>query len=90
LRRPVPKIGVTSTPVVDRASGTLYVVAKTKERGRGNFVQRLHALDLATGAEKLGGPVAITASVPGSGDGSVGGMIAFDPCASTSVPPSRW
>ncbi len=75
----VPKIGVTSTPVVDRASGTLYVVAKTKERGRGNFMQRLHALDLATGAEKLGGPVAITASVPGSGDGSVGDMIAFDP-----------
>jgi len=75
----VPKIGVTSTPVIDRASGTLYVVAKTKERGKGNFVQRLHALDLATGAEKLGGPVAITASVPGSGDGSVGGMIAFDP-----------
>lgn len=75
----VPKIGVTSTPVIDLTSGTLYVVAKTKERGTGNFVQRLHALDLATGAEKLGGPVVITASVPGGGDGSVGGMIAFDP-----------
>ncbi len=75
----VPKIGVTSTPVIDRASGTLYVVAKTKERGAGNFVQRLHALDLATGAEKLGGPVVISASVPGSGDGSENGLIAFDP-----------
>jgi hypothetical protein len=75
----VPKIGVTSTPVIDRASSTLYVVAKTKEKGRGNFVQRLHALDLATGAEKLGGPVVISATLPGTGDGSVGGMITYDP-----------
>jgi hypothetical protein len=75
----VPKVGVTSTPVIDRASGTLYVVAKTKERGAGNFVQRLHALDLATGAEKFGGPVVIAATVPGTGDGSNGGMVSFDP-----------
>lgn len=75
----VPKIGVTSTPVIDRASSTLYVVAKTKEKGSGNFVQRLHALDIATGAEKLGGPVVIAATVPGTGDGSSGGMVTFDP-----------
>ncbi len=42
-------------------------------------MQRLHALDLATGAEKFGGPVVIQASVPGTGNGSVGGSVPFDP-----------
>jgi hypothetical protein len=71
-----PEIGITGTPVIDQASGTLYVVAKTKEGTA--YRQRLHALDIATGAEKFGGPVLIQASVPGSGQGSVGGNVAFD------------
>jgi hypothetical protein len=75
----VPKIGVTSTPVIDRTSSTLYVVAKTKEKGKGNVVQRLHALDLTTGAEKLNGPVVLSATLPGTGDGSNGGMVSYDP-----------
>jgi hypothetical protein len=50
-------------------------VAKTKASG--TFVQRLHALDITTGAEKFGGPVVIQASVPGSGDGSTGGNLPF-------------
>jgi hypothetical protein len=70
------EIGITGTPVIDQASGTLYVVAKTKEGA--SYVQRLHALDIATGAEKFGGPVAIQASVSGSGDGSQGGLMPFD------------
>jgi len=75
-----PEVGITGTPVIDPASKILYVVAKTVENG--TYVQRLHALDLATGAERLGGPVKITASVPGSGLGSVGGMLRFDAAAS--------
>jgi hypothetical protein len=71
-----PQIGITSTPVIDSTSGTLYVVARTKENG--SFVQRLHALDVTSGAEKFGGPVVIQASVPGSGTGSVNGTVSFD------------
>jgi hypothetical protein len=71
------EIGITGTPVIDSSSGTLYVVAKTKEGT--NYVQRLHALDITTGAEKFGGPVVIQASVPGTGDSSSGGMVPFDP-----------
>jgi hypothetical protein len=41
--------------------------------------QRLHAIDITTGAEKFGGPVTIRASVPGTGDESMNGTVAFDP-----------
>ncbi|MDP9267747.1 MAG: pyrrolo-quinoline quinone [Acidobacteriota bacterium] len=68
----VPEIGITGTPVIDAASGTLYVVAKTKSAGPA-YAFRLHALDLATGTEKFGGPVLLTAAVPGTGDGNNGG-----------------
>ena len=73
----VPEIGITSTPVVDPATNTIYLLAETKENG--SFFHRLHALDLSTGTEKFSGPVAIQGSVPGSGAGSSGGMVAFDP-----------
>jgi len=70
-------VGITGTPVLDANSGTLYVVAKTKENGV--FVQRLHALDVTSGIEKFGGPVVIHAQVKGSGQGAKGGTIHFDP-----------
>ena len=75
-----PEIGITSTPVIDTASGTFYVVAKTKEVSGGvtNYRHRLHALDISTGAEKFGGPVVIQASVPGAGAGSQGQVLPFD------------
>jgi hypothetical protein len=62
----VPEIGITGTPVIDPATNTLYVVAKSKVNG--TIVQYLHALDLTNNlTEKFGGPVLIQASVPGTG-----------------------
>src|ERR1700674_2301787 len=69
-------IGITGTPVIDPGSGTLYLVAATKENGK--FVNRLHALDITSGAEKFGGPVQIEASVPGMGAGNKHGVVRFD------------
>ncbi len=71
-----PIVGITGTPVIDGTSNTLYVVAFTLESG--TYVQRLHALDITSGAEKFGGPVVISASVAGNGSGSSGGTISFN------------
>lgn len=73
----IPEVGITSTPVMDTATDTIYLVVETKESGQ--YFQRLHALDLTTGAEKFGGPIIIAATYPGNGDGSSGGMLTFDP-----------
>jgi Legume lectin domain/Chitobiase/beta-hexosaminidase C-terminal domain/Bacterial lectin len=72
-----PEIGITGTPVIDTTTNTLYVVSKSKESG--NYVQRLHALDITTGAEKSGSPVPLAAQVSGNGTGSSGGLLKFDP-----------
>jgi hypothetical protein len=74
-----PEIGVTGTPVIDVTTNTIYVVSKSENTATGTFYQRLHALDLATGEiEKFNGPKLVAASVPGTGDGSSGGMVAFN------------
>jgi hypothetical protein len=76
-----PIIGITSTPVIDRARGphgAIYLVAMSKDAS-GNYHQRIHALDLTTGAELFGGPTTIGASVPGGGPNSSGGTLTFDP-----------
>jgi len=68
-------IGITGTPVIDLSSGTMYLVAATKENGK--YFQRLHALDITNGAEKFGGPVVINASVKGTGVGNQHGIVSF-------------
>ncbi len=75
------EIGITSTPVIDPAAGSngiMYLVAMSKDSS-GNYFQRIHALDLGTGAEELGGPVVVAATYPGSGAGSSNGQLTFDP-----------
>ena len=76
-----PEIGISGTPVIDAQTGTIYVVAKTKETGPSGtvFANRLHALDLATGKERPGSPVLLTAMLPGTGYGGDGrGNIVFN------------
>ncbi|HEY6770413.1 MAG TPA: hypothetical protein VI386_37190, partial [Candidatus Sulfotelmatobacter sp.] len=76
-----PDIGITSTPVIDRnmgPHGALYTVAMSKDSS-GKYFQRVHALDLTTGAELFNGPTVVQASFPGTGQGSVGGNVIFDP-----------
>jgi chitodextrinase len=62
----VPEVSITSTPVIDAASGTLYVVAETVQSGSPALFW-LHALDITTGADKVP-PVSLQASA-GSGAG---------------------
>lgn len=72
-----PEIGILSTPVIDPVTHTLYAVAATLEQGK--YYYKLHALDTATGAAKLGSPATIQAQVKGTGDASHAGIIIFDP-----------
>src|SRR5216684_2847543 len=72
-----PEIGITATPVIDRARNAIYVVAMSKNAS-GNYFQRLHALNLSTGAELFSGPQTISATYPGTGDNSSGGNVIFD------------
>jgi len=76
-----PEIGITSTAVIDLSAGphgTIYLVAMSKDTN-GNYYQRLHALDITTGAEEFGGPVVVAAKYPGTGDDSQNGYVIFDP-----------
>jgi PQQ-like domain len=77
----VGNVGIQSTPVIDRSSNTIYLVARTRENG--NYVQRLHAMNITTGQERSGSPVVITGSVSGSATDATAGLagqeIRFDP-----------
>jgi hypothetical protein len=75
-----PQIGITSTPVIDRSAGpngTIYVVAMSKNAA-GDYLQRLHALDLVTLAERPSSPVVVQATYPGTANNSVG-TTSFQP-----------
>jgi len=67
-----PVDGITGTPVIDPSTDTIYLVAQTVENGV--YYQRLHALDITTGAEKFGGPTVIQGSVSNKK-----GTLIFDP-----------
>jgi hypothetical protein len=72
-----PEIGITSTPVIDPSRQTIFVVAMSKTGG--SYIQRLHAIDVTSGAERPGSPVVVQASAPGTGPNSEGGVITFLP-----------
>lgn len=73
-----PEVGAIGTPVIDPAADTLYVVSKSVIYSAGNhYYHRLHAIDLATGAEKPGSPVVVAASYPVQGKD--GRAARFDP-----------
>ncbi len=73
----IPQVGITGTPVIDPTTNTMYVVSKSTISST-TYFQRLHALDITTGQEKFGGPVLLSAQVPGNGNGSSGGVLKFD------------
>ncbi|MGF7182393.1 IPT/TIG domain-containing protein, partial [Tunturiibacter psychrotolerans] len=74
-----PEIGITSTPVIDPVAGIIYVVNRTKNTSNNTYHYFLHALDVTSGIEQLGGPMEITGQVSGTGTGSQGGIVTFDP-----------
>ena len=71
------EIGITTTPVIDTTSGTLYVVSKVETTANGTFQQYLNALDLKTGAPKFGSPVLINPVFPGNAYDANNGVISF-------------
>lgn len=76
-----PEVGILSTPAIDKSTNTMYFVARTLE-GNGdvdaNYHQKLCAIDIRTGLPTKP-PLELTASVRGTGDGSVNGVITYNP-----------
>jgi hypothetical protein len=76
------EVGITSTPVIDLGSNTLYVVTFNRDPVPPTcpckYRHFLHALDITSGVEKFGGPVQIAGSVPGVGADSSNGVVTFD------------
>ena len=72
-------MGIVGTPVIDSVTSTLYVVARSCASNGTGFVQYLHAINITNGNEQPNSPVLITAQVAGTGDGSSGGIVTFNP-----------
>ncbi len=73
------KMGIVGTPVIDSATNTLYVVARSLNTQTNLYYQHLHALDITTGSERAGSPKLITAQVDGTADENVNGKVIFNP-----------
>jgi hypothetical protein len=73
-----PMYGITSTPVIDATSGTMYLVTRTYNANTNKYFQTLHAISVVNGSERVGSPVNISGSVPGTGAGSKNGVVYFD------------
>jgi outer membrane protein assembly factor BamB len=70
-------IGIVGTPVIDSVAKTMYFVSRSTDGT--HFTEYLHAINIVNGNEQPGSPVTISASVPGTGDGNVNGVVNFDP-----------
>ena len=81
-----PVIGVTATPVIDTTLGNIYVANRQFNATTGTYSHNLHSLNLLTGAENVGSPVTITASVPGTGYDAVSGTVTFNPQTASQRP----
>ncbi|HTU36294.1 MAG TPA: hypothetical protein VMF66_21015 [Candidatus Acidoferrum sp.] len=75
-----PEMGITATPAIDLHAGphgTMYVVAMSKN-SRGKYFQRLHALDLTTGSDRVQ-PNVITATYTATDAHGHRTTVTFDP-----------
>ncbi len=88
-----PVINLGTPDANGNATGTIYFVTKTKEivSSVAHYIQRLHALDITTGSDVANSPSVIGdtttqngytyvsgPSLPGTGDGSVNGVLSFN------------
>jgi hypothetical protein len=76
-----PVVGITGTPVIDLASGTLYVNVHTATTvgSTTTFYHRIHALNITNGTEQAYSPVVVTNAFPGTGVDGSNGIVPFDP-----------
>jgi outer membrane protein assembly factor BamB len=79
----VGNVGIEGTPVIDSAAHAIFFVARTRENG--NYVERLHKLDLRDGSD-LAPAAAIEAAAPGTAQDAVNGVVRFDPKAGHQRP----
>lgn len=83
-----PNVGIISTPVIDKAAGTMFVVSSDVVGSKALRVYslKLHALDLITGKEKAYSPIHFEATIPGTGQGGNGFEITFNPLRQMNRP----
>ena len=83
-----PLVGITSTPVINLATHTIYAVVRTQETvgTTVNWVVRIHALDITSGAEKSGSPATICSATGNGGCALAGGSVIFGPHHQQSRP----